>query len=253
MREPSGELFELDFYFGPRDRIMAFRQVVDLCCAAGGSLTGEVLVSEGPNLAHRRFASIYADPVRGIRTNASELQRLFSDEDCDVVKVAMLGATGLSKDRPEIVTYSGVSSEAACSDNPAIAIVGEGWEFSTPGFERKAKTLGLRCYRKLLEICDALDPVYAAILNEDSLPCLYDLKRGQGTRCYRNFFVSSSAFGPSVLATIRSQCRNAYVEDRKNGLYVSTSSVYNPRSLGLASSEEASLAAGVAETLARGK
>lgn len=259
MKEPGGELVELDFYFGNRDRVESYRRVVKYCIDNGGRFAGEILASEGSGIRQRRYAGLYSDPVRVIKMNADELERRFVDYDIDIVKVTVWSAIGITKKVPEIVTYGCISEEASVCDNPSIAIVGEGWQFSTPGYERQAEKMGKRCYQKFVAMCEALDPDYAAILNEDSLSCKYDLIHrwggcgGGGERCFFDFFISKNAHSANVISEIECLYNDVYTERFCKGLFVSTSSVYNPRGVEIGWEMALERSAKVARMLRAGK
>ena len=249
MKEPHGEQVELGFYFGSTARRDAFERVIKYCCENGGIFDGTVLQSEETGPRSNRFTHIYDRGVRELTIAVNELEKRLEDKDGDIVKVAIWSAIGTSTDVPEVVTYGGVSADASQVDNPTIAVVGEGWVFSTPGYERQAKKVGRRCQKKLMEICSALDPDYAAILNEDSLPCRYDLARGAGKRCFANFFISERAYQQSMLTAIEALYRDAYTERTSTGIYVSTWSMYNPKNITIANNVAIERSVRVAQAL----
>jgi hypothetical protein len=230
MKEPTGELVEVDFYFGACED--GLQRLVNHCCQHGGEFAGTVMLSEGAAIRRAPLTQgIYTFPVWERSVSAEALQSLFSDEDTRVLKVAIWSALGLTTSVPEIVTYCGMSPDAAGHDSLPVAIVSEGWVFSTPGYERQSAAAGKRCYNKLLEVCNALDPTYAAILSEKWIPCAYDLKRGRGDGCFSSFFVSESKLGRAVVSEIEDVCRDAYTEKLSTGLFVSTTRFHNPQSV----------------------
>jgi hypothetical protein len=226
MNEPCGELVELDFYFCNMKRADAFSRVVMHCCQHGGIFAGEALIVADIDARNNKFVHIYDRPVNTVTIDAVKLAQTLGDLNSDIVKVGIRSAIGIRDPLPEIITYAGVSPDASHLDNPSIAIVSEGWVFSTPGFERRAFKAGKRCYNKFIEICNALDPAYAAILNEDSLPCRYDLFHGRGKNCFLNFFVSNQLRHSD---TIEKMYQDAYTERTPTGIYVSTWGMFNPR------------------------
>lgn len=251
MKEPKGELVELDFYFHHAKRVDAFARLVKYCCGHGGSFAGKILQSEGIGTRNHKYKSIADRPVRELSINDNELERKLKDEDTDIIKIAIWLAIGTTKEVPEIVTYCGVSSEASQVDSPSIAIVGEGWVFSTPGYKRQAKNVGKRCYEKFVEICNALDPDYAAILNENSLPCSFDLRFGAGNRCFTNFFVSERSYNASSIKAIETLYNDSFTERLDTGIYVSTWSMYNPRNISIEIGEALKRSTEVAKMLAK--
>ncbi len=160
----------------------------------------------------------------------TDLMQLLESDDARVLVVGLWDMLGFSKQSPEIVTFNGVSEQALQFETNPISIVGEGWRFSTPGYEKERRADATTCYRRFVEVCKALKPSYGAILNEDSLTCPFDLKQGNGTRCFSNFFISEQAFGTSMLAKIESMYHDAYTERFQEGLYVSTW-MFSPRNI----------------------
>lgn len=59
MREPSGELVELDFYFGDRSSADALRDVALHCLGSGGTYCGQLLASTFPGARAEQFQGIY--------------------------------------------------------------------------------------------------------------------------------------------------------------------------------------------------
>jgi hypothetical protein len=112
-----------------------------------------------------------------------------------------------------------------------VSIVAEGWFFSTPGYEQKALRSGERCSRRFLRYCQALEPDYAAILNENSLPSFRDLKDAKDCRCFCDFFVSAKIYGERLVSQLEGMYPDAYVERVEKGIFISVSAVYNPKRL----------------------
>lgn len=222
MKEPSGELVGLDFYFGDRICADAMRDVVTHCLAHGASFSGEALASEFDGARKAVFPSIYSELLSVQKFGIDELAKRLEADDVRLVKVGLWNAIGLTKNVPEIVTLNGISADASQRDTNPISIVGEGWHFSTPGYEKEALRDARRCCRTFLSVCRALEPDYAAILNEDSLSCRYDLQRGRGENCFCNFFVSQQRYGSSILDSIEAKYSDAYTERCAVGLYVAT-------------------------------
>ena len=88
-------------------------------------------------------------------------------------------------------------------------------------------------YKRFIDVCTELTPDYAAILNEDEVPCLYDLRRGEGYRSFHDFFVSFDAYDARVISGIEALYADSYTERLRSGLFVSTSPVYNPKGRGI--------------------
>lgn len=242
-QQPTGEFVELDFYFGKRGRADSFRNVVEYCCTNGGTFAQEVMVSEGPGIRNRRYTYYYCDPVCALGLHERELWDLLCNPNVDTVKVAIWSAIGVTTRVPEIITYSGVSEEASKDDNAAVAIISE-------AYGKEPEIMGRLCYEKFVGICNTLEPEYAAILNEDSLPCRQDLQSGMGNRCFLNFFVSEHAHSPRLISEIEQLFRDAYVEKMRNGIYISTWPDYNPKGCGVDMKNAVARSKTVAELLA---
>jgi hypothetical protein len=250
MKEPTGEYVGLDFYFGDRDCPDALRDVVMHCIQNGATFSGELLISEFDGARAAAFEHIYSNPVVVHRLNKDELPTQLEKDNVHVAKVGLWNAIGISKGNPEIVTFNGVSPQASNLDTNAISIVGEGWEFSTPGYEKEANKKAQRCFHTFLRVCNGLEPHYAAILNEDSLSCRYDLQRGTGTECFCNFFVSERQYGRATLDAIEAKYSDAYTERSNAGLYVATW-LFSPKKLNVDRSEAKKRSREVAQLITR--
>jgi len=229
MKEPSGELVELDFYFSDRTDVDALRDISMHCIKNGGKYSGELLVSHHENARTHKFQNIYSSKVRVIEVSDSRLLDTLNDGNTRVVKVPIYLALGIIKKRPEIVTYNPVSNKASGKDYHPVAIVSEGWEFSTPGYELQAKKAGKLCYEKLKAVCTDLNPDYAAILNENSLPSPHDLEPETADYYFSDFYVCSSAYGTNTISKIEAMYDDSYLERLPGGIYVSSYHVYNPK------------------------
>ena len=221
MKEPSGEMVDLDFYFGDRCSADAMRDIVSYLLSNGASFSGEIIQCEfaGARTAHMR--GIYSHPISQQSLTEQAMASQLQSADVRVTKVGLWNAIGLSKKCPEIVTFNGMSAEAPPNESNSIAIVGEGWHFSTPGYEKERNKDARKCYARFIGVCKALQPAYAAILNEDSLPCRFDLQKGSQV-FFSNFFVSERTFGSSMLTRIASMYQDSYLERSPEGLYVAT-------------------------------
>ncbi len=222
MKRPSGEMVDLDFYFDDRVCADALRDVVNHCLTTGATFSGEMLVYEfdGARLAKLRHR--YSHESRMAILSDEEMRHQMEREDVRIHTIGLWNVLGLSDTSPEIVSFNGVSEEATRCDTNPISIVGEGWRFSTEGYESERRQDGLKCYSRFIGVCKSLLPAYAAIMNEDSLPCLYDLSRKNDPRYFRTFFVSTRFAGKAILDQIVSMYGDSYVERSPEGIYVST-------------------------------
>ena len=113
------------------------RDIVRHCLNAGASFTGEVIVSEFEGARNAKFSSIYSEPQFEKRFSEQELTQRMESIDTRMILIGLWGAIGLAKQTPEIVTFNGISAEAPANVANPISIVGEGWHFSTPGYEKE--------------------------------------------------------------------------------------------------------------------
>jgi hypothetical protein len=250
MQEPCGELVGLDFYKSRGTTADIFREVVDACLAFGARLGDCILRSQFDGARHTPFGSIYDSPVSVADSSPPVIHAALIDPHVRVAKVPVWGAIGLSPEVPEVITYNVISSEALGRDCHPIAILGEGWRFSTPGYEQQARTDGQKCVRSFSLLCGSLLPDYAAILNEESLPCKVDLNGESGRRCFRNFFVNRTSVGESGIRAIKEMYRPHLFIETDFGLFVYTSVAYNLHKGKMAIDEALDRSVRVAELLA---
>ena len=203
MKRPNGETVSFDFYFHQAKCEYALRDVVHYCMANSGKLSGEVLVAQLNKAKETRFTSVYSNPVYEKVVDEEGLGLQFLDNGIRVLIVGMWNAIGRSKETPDIVTFKGVSEDTPLDQPNPISIVSEGWVFSTPGYEKERNNLARFFHQRFVAICDALQPTYAAILNEDSLACPNDLRKGKALRSFANFFISQKVW-PGCLGKGRS-------------------------------------------------
>ena len=229
LKEPSGELVEVDFYFSKLSSADAIKAVTRCCLNNGGECGSKIYLSQFNGARNAKFEGIYSDEETQLEVTGNDLLTHFSDENKRIVRVPVQRALGISKKSSDVVTFSGISASASQSDSHPVAIVAEGWVFSTPGYSREAAKAGKQCYRRFIDYCQNLQPDYAAILNENSLSCRHDLKRGRGKDCFCDFFVNSDVYGERLVSELEEMYSDSYLERSSEGLYVSTTSWYNPK------------------------
>jgi hypothetical protein len=169
--------------------------------------------------------------------SATDLAQWFSDHTRRVQGVALVGATDTTRKFAERVSYDQISTEAAQTDHPAIAIETDGhwteyWIYKDG--ERQARTRGRHAKKRFCALVEAIRPAYAAILVETYLPCPADLRRKQRYTAFSDFFISGSYVGPAHLAQIRDLFAGAYIEPLVDGLYISSYEFFNPSRIRLA-------------------
>ena len=231
LQEPSGELVGLDFYFGSLASADALEAVVRLCLESGGVCSNSIYVTEFKGARESKFESVYSAEVRQRHVSEATLFNCLLDSDQRVVRVPISGAIGISGDTADLVSFNGVSKLASLRDSHPVSIAAEGWMFSTPGYEQKAVKAGRRCYDRFLHYCQSLQPDYAAILNENSLPSACDLQGEKGNRCFYDFFVNAEVYGEHLVRHLEHMYQDAFLKRIGNGIFVSASSWYNPKGL----------------------
>lgn len=222
MKRPFGEILTFDFYFHQKKCESALCDVVRFCLKKGSSLTGEILVAQFDNAKLCRMTSVYSFANYEKVVNEQSLWQQFLDKNTRVLTVGMWNAIGENKKTPDIITFAGVSEDAPFEETNPVSIVTEGWVFSTPGYENERKKLAKRFYGRFVDACENLNPTYAAILIEDALACPHDLRKGKGTRCFVNFFISLETFGLNVITIIEEMYKDSFCQRTSNGLYVAT-------------------------------
>jgi hypothetical protein len=249
MNEPRGELVSLGFYFSGVCSADALRNVALHCLQQGGVISGEALISSYEGARSTAFQSIYESPVESIFVDTQSISILLDRDDIKVVKVGIWSAIGLSANTPEIVTFDGISAEAAGCDNHPVAIVGEASPEGSDGEILQEEVMGLRCFTRFRDFCEALTPDYGAILVENSLACRSDLTKERGRQCFLNFYVGHQ-YGPELLEEVEKMYHDSYLERLATGLFVSTYPAFNPSAQGIPIQEALSRSAKVARLLA---
>jgi len=230
-QEPSGEMVGLDFYFGSLSSADAIEAVTKQCLESGGVFGNTIYVAEFEGARDSSFEGIYSDEVGRRQISIDSLPLCLSDKNKRVVRIPIKGAIGIDTSTADVVTFNSISKAASVCDSHPVSIVAEGWFFSTPGYEQKALRSGERCWRRFLRYCQTLEPDYAAILNENSLPSFRDLKDAKDCRCFCDFFVSAKIYGERLVSQLEGMYPDAYVERVGKGIFISVSAVYNPKKL----------------------
>lgn len=229
LKEPSGELVEIDLYFGGLSSADAIELVTKHCLDNDGECSNRIYASRFVGARAANFEGVYTDEITQVEATDDDLLAQFDDENKRIVRVPIHGALGISQKSSDVVTFCGISAAASQCDSHPVAIVAEGSVFSTPGYSQEAAKAGKMCYRRFVDYCRRLRPDYAAILNEDSLPCRHDLKLGRGKGCFGDFFVNSVVYGETLVAKLEEMYSDSYLERSSEGLYISTTAWYNPK------------------------
>jgi hypothetical protein len=118
----------------------------------------------------------------------------------------------------------------------------EGEAFCGPWREDRKRLwkLGRRAYQRFVEVADTIPCVYGAILVEYSLEEPHELRADPRSLAFRNFFLSRERLGErAVDEAIRLAGDEAYIEERKAGVYISMAAEFNPKGHGQPWSEAA--------------
>lgn len=136
-------------------------------------------------------------------------------------KIRLPNIVGLIQGAEEIEVLGGIvvlRSEGEAFCGAARAKVG------------RLKKLGRQVYERFVEVADMIPCFYGAILVEYSLEEPGVLRRDPRSLAFRNFFLSEESIDPiAIQQSVASAGNDAFVEKRKNGIYVSMSTEFNPK------------------------
>ncbi len=245
MRKLTAPYMELQFYFDKKSEQTALRDLIMTLLGLGAAFTGDGYVHRGKEIQSKPFAYI-TDLVRervDIRST-DEFEYWLVNPDARLISVLMSNASGTTTDIAEVVSFISISEAASQVDRHPLSIWTDGDLFvgSEEKYEqdaRKRMKVGLKAYKRFLEIVARLDPAYAAVTVEYSMECPTDLRRDPRSLAF-NFYVSRAYVGESGFARIQNLYADAYTELVGGGLYLSTYESLNPdrRSLPREQAEE---------------
>jgi hypothetical protein len=236
MGEPQAPFLELQFYWNLPEQV-AFRQLIMVLLDLGARFSGRAYVHIGNNFRDRSFAGIADEPRYEVDVHdLQELERYLLDPSVRVIEVPMNRATGAAPDEvAETVTYVSISSTASTRDYHPLAIYTDGEMFSGPPGYRDtelADVVGHQIYLRFKTLIESLEPIYAAITSEESLPPPSDLATSS-YNVFRDFYISERHFGQDLVAEIKALYADAYIEPIGDGVYISTSDEPNPSRVSL--------------------
>lgn len=170
------------------------------------------------------------------------LLRALEQPDTDVHAVGFITS---SKKRPVmnqtrrppgklVVSYGYLSHEAAeRGDHPSIQVAWDGTRFWWPddALPRDAPVKGLQAYHFFTQLCTELDPLYAALELEGSVPCLYDVLHPALSKSHSHLPMSEFYCRQGILAESEETFWRtyAYHEPLPRGVYGSDYRLFNPR------------------------
>lgn len=240
MKEPSGEILQLSFYLPNQTSEVALRTLIEALLQSGAKFSGiargcRVDTKEGKPFVP--LARIYRNIEVEIRT-LQELQFWLMSDNFYLLEVLMTNFNDLEKDECVVVTYEGISEQAAQYDTPAVTILSTGNIFSlarnslsdSKKYNEKARKAGKKTYEQFKDIIEVLKPAYGSIAIEWSLESPADLRLDPRSLAFRNFYVSYSV-GIDLINQLRQLFDAAYIEDLSSGIYISCTSEFNPKRL----------------------
>lgn len=268
MKRPTPPWLELSFYFGDEPEHHSFLRLLTFLQRIGTRLNGDVRVHHGEGVRTSRLSAIYGEGL--FLEEASSLQdirALLHQSNRRVIQVGVYGASGISDASPEVVTYVGISNDAAfprVGRVPAwqrrhpLAIQTEGALFCTAlhddSDERVRKTGG-QVSERFLAIVESLDPWYATLAVDWDLECPRDLMFDPRSFAFANCYVSGRVFGLEALEKLSNIYSRTFSVAIGQGLYFSCMSAFNRDSASVAplAMQEMAVSTGrlLAETLAR--
>ena len=232
MRDSKPPFLEFGFYFAHIKETEALSNLVGKLVESGAKFTGKGAGHRGEEIRSRRFASphdLALEPV--VICDFEEFKCYVADPEIRLIEVGMTGASAVTQEVVETIGYQSISNEAAEKDCHPLAIRTEGILFS--GSARRQVSLhslkaGKNAYRRFLFLIEELKPSYAAITIEYGLECPSDLRRDARSLAFRNFFVSGSYMEADCLQGIAKLFRDGYVKTVADGLYISSTTEFNP-------------------------
>src|SRR5947207_136834 len=181
---PQGPFLELNFYVHDRPDADAFEQLVRACLELGGRYLGRSTLVRGLGA---RSAAFDWDEREETDLSLEALQKALGDPDVRVGSVEIENAAGTGSPEADLVTYCS-RRKAVPHDQHALAIWTSGDEleaaYNLEGVaesERaaavaRASEIEQAAGERFCELVRRLEPTYATIAEEQSLPTLAELK-----------------------------------------------------------------------------
>lgn len=246
--ELSAPFLELNYYSRSRPESELFADLVRYISSSGGRATGAGL---GFDVEHTRecgqFGSISDDRMQELHFGTDDVLEVISDPKVCVIQLDVINASGIYDDMLERVTYTSIPDSTVGKERHPIAIWTDGQAFEFDEGSTQAREYGLRAYKRFLELVQVLDPDYGAITFEETVPTVTELRSNANTAAFSDFYLSYRK-GSGVAGAITKLFSGGYVEDVQHGVYVSSTSDFNPERKGVAVSD--SVQAKVGELIA---
>lgn len=241
MKEPMGELLHLSFYLHDQTPSGALIAVVEAMIRDGADFAGIARGCKTSNKTQEYFvpkARIYRNEQVRIES-MKELHSWLSSPDIQILEILMKNASDTNKDEYVVVTYENISESAAQQDVPPVSILSTGDLFSlarlplsdSNKYMAQSKKAGKKVYTRLKAIVEAINPSYASITIEWPLESPSDLRTDPRSLAFRDFYIKESFIGTTQIDLFKNLYNGAYIEDMKNGIYVSCTREFNPRNI----------------------
>lgn len=247
--EPKGEKISLEFYDGGRDSADLMRDVAGALLARGAQIKWIEAIDapDARGIRFERWGPLSA--VFGLANlSASDAIEALSSSNCKVGRLGIVGGVSAGERLAEVVDYSPLSASAFEVDSHPVALIAEGWVFSTPRQERQAIRRGRQCFETFVAICERIRPQYAAILNEQTLKGAADVGGCDG-REFTNYYVRNDIVDFDEVVGLYNSCVPSFLLRLEAGSYVSTWAPFNPEAITSPRSSAIGVGAGVAKLL----
>lgn len=226
MKLHLGPFLEMHFYFADSSDHESLHRVLLALEEGGAHYTGSALAHKGQDI----FGSVSDQKRIAVPLyNLKEFDRYRCQKQFQVVQVGMSNASTLDRHSEEIVGYGPISADAAQNDHHPISLWADGSDFQNQQLGAVYhQRLGHRFYTRFRWLCCNLQPSYASISFNGSLPCPSDLQRSPNNWLFHNFFVNDSYLGIDSYSLFQAISPALYTEKIDDSTYISTSRLFNP-------------------------
>lgn len=226
MKLHLGPFLEMHFYFADSSDHESLRRVLLALEEGGARYTGSALAHKGQPV----FGAVNEHPRIPVSLSSlKEFDRYSYQNQFQIVQIGMHNASTLDSQSEEIISYAPISIEAAQNDQHPISIWADGSDFQNQALGAVYhQRLGHRFYSRFRWLCCALQPAYASISFNGSLPCPSDLQRSPNSWLFHDFFVNDSYLGIDSYSLFQEISPALYTEKIEYSSYISTSRFFNP-------------------------
>lgn len=226
MKLHLGPFLEMHFYFADSSDHESLRRVLLALEEGGARYSGSALAHKGQPV----FGAVNDHPrIPVALSSLKEFDRYSYQNQFQIVQIGMHNASTLDKQSEEIISFGPISSEATQSDQHPISIWADGSDFQNQALGAVYhQRLGHRFYSRFRWLCCTLQPAYASISFNGSLPCPSDLQRSPNSWLFHDFFVNDSYLGIDSYSLFQAISPALYTEKIDDSTYISTSRLFNP-------------------------